>query len=151
MGKSSGRKKPNTSKIKVDSGKNPRYEQDPQKYYDKCPSWRVTQLQVVDPYGWHQLQGTKLLEIREKLKDFESRSWSEILVASKKNNHTVEINKLSKEAQNFITQKKLDVDELTSLPLSGKERIWGIVVDGVMDLLFWDPSHEVCPSLKKHT
>lgn len=44
-----------------------------------------------------------------------------------------------------------DQDALVSLGLTGRERIWGFIANGVMNLLWWDPNHEVCPSLLKHT
>ena len=35
--------------------------------------------------------------------------------------------------------------------ISGPGRVWGIREEHVLDLLWWDPRHEVCPSPKKHT
>jgi hypothetical protein len=62
------------------------------------------------------------------------------------------VDKLIKEAQDRLTEISLDdLDELTSLHLTGKGRVWGIIDQGVMNLLWWDPEHQVCPSHKKHT
>ena len=71
---------------------------------------------------------------------------------NKRNNHSVEIDKLSSTAQTRLTEIQLDdIDELVSLRLSAKERIWGILEQGVLIILWWDPNHQVCPSNLKHT
>jgi hypothetical protein len=90
--------------------------------------------------------------IREKLASFETMTWREILLDAKKQNHNVSVDKLIKEAQDRLFEifsEKLD--ELTSLRLTGKGRIWGKIDEGVMDLLWWDAEHRVCPSHKKNT
>lgn len=35
--------------------------------------------------------------------------------------------------------------------ITAKERVWGLLVEDVFYLLWWDPEHEVCPSHLKHT
>ncbi|HTR23333.1 MAG TPA: hypothetical protein VMI10_05070 [Terriglobales bacterium] len=90
--------------------------------------------------------------VREKIKHFEALTWNEILVRDRQNNHRVEIWKLCKTAQDRLSELKLeDVEELVSLRLAGRERVWGLLEHNVMTLLWWDPFHDVCPSLKKHT
>lgn len=119
---------------------------------DLKPAWRISSLQMIDPYGWHRINGVKVREIRDKLADFESMTWNEILVKGKKQNHTIPRAHLCKAAQDRLTEIGLDdVDALTSLRLSGKERVWGIMSHNVLTVLWWDPDHAVCPSLKKHT
>ncbi len=106
-------------------------------------------MEMCDPFGWHQLDGALLLEIREKLKSFESMSWGEIIGP---NSHQVAVSLLCKAARDRLSELRLDdLDELFSLRLSAKERVWGVLEHNVLTLLWWDPDHEVCPSLKKHT
>lgn len=56
----------------------------PTSYNDENPSWRVARLELVDPFGWHEMGETKIREIRKKLADFESMTWNDILVRGKK-------------------------------------------------------------------
>jgi len=42
-----------------------------------------------------------------------------------------------------------DVDEIVSLGLSSAERVWGIQEDDVLKLLWWDPNHQIRPSMRK--
>ena len=87
------------------------------------------------------------------LRELEKQTWEEILTKGKNQNHNVAIEDLSKPAQNRLTElfRPLDFDDLLSLRLSGKERIWGILDRGSVTFLWWDPEHEVCPSVLKHT
>jgi len=98
------------------------------------------------------LDSAKFAEIRQKLIHLERLSWNEILVGSKRSNHTVQRGDLSKAARDRLEALQLDdQEEFVSLRLSGEERVWGIRLDGAMTLIWWDPNHRVCPSIKKHT
>lgn len=105
-------------------------------------------MEMVDPFGWHRMEGEMLFYVRDRLSFFESMTWEEILVRSKKQHHSIEITALCPEAQRRIEEKKLLLDKVVSLRLSGRERVFGYLENGVLVLLFWDPLHQVCPSLK---
>jgi hypothetical protein len=138
--------------IAVVPQKQPRIASDPTSYHERKPSWRVSRIDLVDPYGWHRLSATELHTIRDKLAHFESMTWADILIKAKKHNHSVPISDLCSQAQGRLKEIHCDdLDELLSLHLSGLERVWGILDRGVMTLLWWDPKHQVCPSLLKHT
>ena len=111
-------------------------------------------MDLVDPFGFHTVDAIRLTSIREKLANFETQTWAEILVQAKKQHHSVRVVDLSKDARDrlaLLFHGDADVDELVSLRLSGKERVWGILHQGILSLLWWDPEHTVCPSLLKHT
>lgn len=144
-------KKPK-AKINPSTNKQPKVASAPTSFHNMKPSWRISSIEMVEPYGWHTLDANMLLYIKDKLISFESMTWAEILVQGKKFHHTVAITNLSSEAKSRLREiNQDDVDELVSLRLSGKERVWGILDQGVLTLLWWDPEHQVCPSLKKHT
>ena len=125
---------------------------DPDSFNNMNPSWRISKMEMVDPFGWHKLNSEQINYIREKLSYFESMTWNQISIDGKKQNHSVAIAQLSKETQKRLVEINIiDIDELFSLRLSGRERIWGILDKGVLNLLWWDPNHRVCPSIKKHT
>lgn len=76
-------------------------------------------------------------------------TWNEILVKGKKRNHSVAITQLCAQAQKRLRDSgQADLEELVSLRLSGPERVWGILREGVLAVIWWDPNHEVCPSIK---
>src|SRR5881628_2251278 len=68
-------------------------------FYTLNPAWRVSRMEMVDPYGWHQLYADKILEIRTKLGQFEGSTWKEIIVDSSKYHHFIPVTKICVEAQ----------------------------------------------------
>jgi hypothetical protein len=57
------------------------------------PSWRITVLEMVDPFGWHVLDVATLHFIRGKAMHFDKMTWGQILIDAKKRNHGVEVYK----------------------------------------------------------
>ncbi|MEL6853921.1 MAG: hypothetical protein AAFO83_02295 [Cyanobacteria bacterium J06607_13] len=132
--------------------KEPKTALEPTSFNHKRPAWRVSHLEMVDPYGWHETDAVTLKRIREKLGDFESMTWNQILVDGKKRHHSIRIDQIAKPALKRLREiEQDDIDRLVSLSLSGKQRVWGILEEGVLRLLWWDPNHKICPSHKKHT
>jgi hypothetical protein len=103
-------------------------------------------MEIVDPYGWHLIPSEKLHEIRVKLGGFEGQTWGEIITRSKNRNHFMPVTSICGDAQARLNALHLeDTDALFSLRLSGPERIWGILDNGVLLVLWWDPFHTVYP------
>jgi hypothetical protein len=116
------------------------------------PAWRVSKLEMVDPFGWHRIEAAKLEEVRRKLAHFEAMTWQEILVSSGHRNHAVAIDRICDAAADRLEEiGQGDIEELVSLRLSGPERVWGIRTGNVLMVLWWDPEHAVCPALLRHT
>lgn len=121
----------------------------PTSYHKLNPSWRIAKMEMVDPFGWHQVDSAMLSYIRDRIIEFERRTWAEIL--GDHHNHPVEVGRLAPLAQERLQEMRQDdLEEMLSLRLSGKERIWGILDRGVCTLIWWDPEHQVCPSQKKN-
>jgi hypothetical protein len=130
------------------SNKIPRQSQ--QQISDQAkPVWRFSLLDWDGPWGWRDVEANKWQEILQKLGHFETRTWADI----KSDGNAVDIqNSPNPEASKRLTEIHLDdIEELFSLRLSGKERIWGILDNHIFKLLWWDPNHEVWPSTKKYT
>jgi hypothetical protein len=90
--------------------------------------------------------------IHGKLAQFETMTWAEINHPNT-GCHPIKIKDLCSEAQKRLTELKVIrfEEELFSLRLSGKERLWGIRERHFFKILWWDPRHEVYPVSKKHT
>jgi hypothetical protein len=116
------------------------------------PAWRFSRLELWDPFGWHTLDEETLRHIRTKLSHYESMTMNEIFVANRKYNHGVPQKDLCAEARERLCKLNLEHIELIyRLRLSGTERVWGIRELNVLNLLWWDPDHLVCPSELKNT
>ena len=82
-----------------------------------------------------------------KLSAYEKMTWAEIKGPS----HNVSCDKCIKDAQKELQDLHIYYDEIFSLRLTGEKRIWGILEKGVLNILWYDEKHEICPSHKKHT
>jgi hypothetical protein len=96
------------------------------------------------------MDGATLAEVLAKLRGFESMTWREI--DGPTGSHGVDPHHLSRQAQQRLTEiRQDDAAELFSLRITGRRRVWGILDEHVLRILWWDPEHQVCPSPKKHT
>jgi tetrahydromethanopterin S-methyltransferase subunit G len=104
-----------------------------------------------EPFGWHVIDNIKFEEIRRRLSELEKLTWGEILIQQKHWNHTVQTEKLCKQAKDQLIEMRMDdLDEIVSLRLSNLERVWGVRLEGAMTLLWWDPDHSVWPTQPRH-
>lgn len=93
-------------------------------------------------------------KIHPKLLEYERCTWREIESMQygnkgKTKNHFISVEKLAPEAKNRLKELKMDdVDELFSLRLEGKLRIFGIRDLNVLNIVWIDPEHEICPTQK---
>ena len=138
------------AKNRPSSNKIPRQSQEVNSGQE-TPVWRFSLLDWDGPWGWRNVDTSKWQEILQKLGNFETRTWADIKRDG--NNHAVLIqNSPNSEVPKRLAEIHLDdIDELFSLRLSGKERVWGILENYILKILWWDPNHEVWPSIKKHT
>lgn len=136
--------------------KDPRVKSDPESNRRKKPAWNIGLIDPGGPWCFKQLNREQWWDdIFLKLKNYETMTWQEIYDASGgrshgNNNHEVPICDLSSAARRRLKGLKLDdISSLFSLRLTGQQRIWGILDGNVLKLLWFDPEHEICPSLKK--
>ena len=141
----------------VNSSKTPKLVENPQSYLRKSPVWSF---KIVD--NGYTKWGLKHVEdinetIVEKLKSYEGMTWDEILKATggKKtgngnNSHYESISSLITEAQKRWSDLKLDeYDQVFSLRLTGAQRLYGLLQDGIFEIIWFDPIHEIYNSKRR--
>ena len=141
---------------KVHKGLSPKVEKKPRSdsaltsSIHENPVWHVGIIDLDGPWGWNRVdRNVFFFDILPKIQEFERQVWSEIL---NRNNHEVFVFQISKQAQKRLEQIQLDdIEKLVSLRLTGRQRLWGIKINNILKILWWDPNHEVFPSLLKHT
>jgi hypothetical protein len=89
-------------------------------------------------------------EILAKMQQFETQTWGEI-IRDRERNHPVAVEDMAPEAQRRIERLGLDVDGLFRFRLDGQKRLWGIRDCAHFKIVWWDPEHKVCPSIRRHT
>lgn len=130
--------------------KTPRIEQSLKNPLSQNPSWQFRSLDLEGIWGWKIVSKEQILDnILPKLKDFETMDWNNILG---RNSHEIPVENLCKEAKKRLQElKHVDIENIVSLRLTGTNRLCGIRNGNTLKILWWDPSHSVCPSQLHHT
>lgn len=110
-------------------------------------AWRFSGCDIGGPFAWTGLQhGEPFREVIDRLHQFERMNWEDII---RTGSHPIQVNKCDKAAQDRLVElKQDDLDELMSFRITGRRRVWCIRDNNIMRVLWWDPEHSVCPSLK---
>ncbi|MGX8704309.1 MAG: hypothetical protein ACSW8H_07665, partial [bacterium] len=97
---------------------------DPERYYSENPAWTFAN---ADQEMWAFSQdhiGTLIwTEILPRLQALETQTWSEILVRNKKQNHSLDLNKLNKVAQDRLASRYIEAESLISLRITGNHNV----------------------------
>ncbi len=129
----------------------------PEQYYSQKPAWTFAN---ADQEMWSLTQehiGDLIWkEILPRLKALESQTWNEILVRDKKQNHSINVENLSKIAQDRLADRFIEAESLISLRVTGNHRLYGYMSGKVFNILWYDDDHGdnktcVCRSYLKHT
>jgi len=87
-------------------------------------------------------------ELAEKLKSIEQRSWRHI-AGNQGRDHSVPFSHLINRAKELAVERKIDdFDEIWSFHFNGTQRLWGVKYNRRLMIVWWDPEHQICPSLK---
>lgn len=123
--------------------------------YDQTPVWQVCLIDDKSDWGWSKIgQERWVTKILPKLKDFERMTWSEIERQNGgkthgTNSHSIPCDRIIKKAQDRLSEMNMDdLDEIFSLRLEGKIRIFGKRIGRVLQIIWFDFEHEICPSQK---
>jgi hypothetical protein len=118
-------------------------------YEGQFPLWAFRIVDLGGPWCWSALGGDALREVLQRMRELESMTW---LAIADTGSHAIDVAGLCKRARDRLMEiQQDDVDQVYSLRVTGRRRIFGIRDGGVLRILWWDPEHEVCPAPKKHT
>lgn len=105
-----------------------------------------------EPFGWNAIARDDMIQVVEHLKSLESMTWSAILIGAKKHNHRCDVERMCRAAQTCLIEDwQGGADEILTMRLTNKKRVWGILEGPIVYLLWWDPTHAVYPSEPKNT
>ena len=142
-------KKPSVKEI-PQGGKQPKISSHPQSFRGGVMSWRFNAVDKNGPFAWTNLSdGKEFKQVIEKLSNLETMSEADQQLGGC---HFISVEKLSKEAGARLTEIRLDdLDELYSIRLEARGRVFCVHRRQYMRVLWFDPDHEVCPSKPKNT
>lgn len=119
-------------------------------YEGQFPLWAFRVVDLGGPWCWSALGSDSLRDVLQRMKEMETMTWHAI--TEQTGSHSIEVTRLSKDARDRLVDiQQDDVDQVYSLRVTGRRRIFGIRDGGVLRILWWDPEHQVCPAPKKHT
>ena len=111
--------------------------------------FKAEQMDKKGQWGWDNFESKDTREVFQRIFELQKLTWQELV---KTGSHPISIQDIIPAAQKRLIEiEKDDFDELFSLRVVGRKRIWAIRERNILWLLWWDPNHEVCPSHKKHT
>src|ERR1700722_2116067 len=88
------------------------------------PEFRAEQMDLDGPWGWNKFDSSQIQQVLQKIFESQKLTWQDL-----RNNgsHFVDREDLCSEAQKKLVQiQKEDLDQLFSLRLTGRKRIWCI-------------------------
>ena len=131
--------------------------QNPESYYQKHPAWSFNSCDTeMWPFTEENIGNLIWCEILPYLKNMETRTWNDILVSAKKQNHSIDVRDLNTDAQKRLAEKFIEQNSIISLRITATHRIYGYIVGDIFNILWFDSNHGdndscVCRSYKKHT
>jgi hypothetical protein len=113
-------------------------------------SWRFSHADKGGPFPWTCFEdAATMTEVMERLSNVEGLSETALRESG---SHPIDVYKLSKDARTRLEQLEHDdLDSIFSLRVTGERRVICIHHGNIMRVLWYDPKHQVCPSIKKHT
>ena len=130
---------------------------DPEQFYSQNPAWTFANAdQEMWTFNKAHIGDLIWSEILPRLQALESQTWSEILVRNKKQNHSINVEDLNKDAQARLADRYIEAESLISLRITGCHRIYGYITGRVFNIIWYDDDHGdnntcVCRSYLKHT
>ena len=126
--------------------------------YSQPFRWDTSDCDLNGPFGWVTINPELLLQdIIPKLQQFETQTWNKVERQSSNHHHFIEAKRLAPEArrrlteiESFLAERGVEnVASLFSLRLEAKRRILGTRQGAILRVLWYDPEHQVCPTVPK--
>lgn len=141
----------------VDVRKAPRKLKGLGRHGDEHPVWRISLADFEHQrWGWQNAQPLEVGTVLRFLREMERLKWREIRAQLTGGDRRrgpkhkfIPMSSLCTEAQNALTDLKLDDanDVWFRFRLGNRQRLWGVIDGEVFYPVWWDPRHEVCPSI----
>lgn len=114
--------------------------------------WRFSDVDHDGDWSFSSMNPSDLVDVLQRLGSFESMTVREIFYTGDNPGKHYDVPTLPKPALGrLIELGREDETKLARLRLTGERRLYGFLRDHVFHILWWDPTHDVYPSQKKHT
>jgi hypothetical protein len=124
-------------------GKAPRIGVPIHEIRDRKPVWRFSLMDMDGRWGWHAITPGDFCLIQGRLKSYETMPWKTIECQHSCGQMLVA--DIGKDARDRLVALGRDIDVLYKLRITTAGRVWGVREEHALNLLWWDPNHEVYP------
>lgn len=120
------------------------HAKNPEGYQNQFIGWHF---QCMDQEGTWPCDCMAIVDFMHLLCEYEKMKWSEAL--QDRNNHPMPLDQICRAAQRRIEELGYGgAENLYQLKIKGaggKQRLWGLRVENIFQILWWDPNHTVYP------
>jgi hypothetical protein len=115
--------------------------------------WRFTHVDHGGPWDFGEVDGAGLCQILRSLGNFESMTVREAFSGSgyPAKDYNVESIPTAVARDRLEVMGLADMTKISVFRLGGEARLYGFRGENVFHVVWWDPKHEIWPSLKRHT
>lgn len=121
-----------------------KHQKDPEGYQNQHVAWHF---QCMDNGGNWPCGDDTIMGLKSFLLEYEKMIWSEALKS--KSNHPMPLPKICRKAQKRLSELEYtNAGNLYQLKIrggKGRQRLWGIRIENIFQILWWDPNHTVYP------
>jgi len=140
-------KKPKTN-FNLNTTKEAVHTRNPDGYQNQFIAWHF---ECMDTSGSWPCNINTLQNIQNRLHEYEKLKWSGLSGSS----HPLPVYKIIPEAQRRLSDLGyVDYESLYQLDIkngNSKQRLWGLRIENIFKILWWDPNHEIYPVKLKYT
>ena len=108
--------------------------QNPDAINNTKPSWCF---RTCDNELWKFNADEFMKEILPKLKEWEGQTWNEILVKAKKQNHSIDTQKLNNLSRERLNTLRIEANAVISLRIQSTHRLYGYRIGSVFYILWF--------------
>lgn len=112
--------------------------------------WNFRHMETAKGCEW-KCTFKRLSKFNGRLLSFEGKSFQEIEAGNDSSHPWPDISGLNKDFQAIITAKKIDVESIWQLELTGKSRLFGVREHNIFKVMWLDFNHTACLVKKKNT
>lgn len=119
---------------------------------DSTITWRFSEHDDDGEWSLAQITPEHLAGLIGKLRSFETMTVGELFRPGSEHGKRYAVESTPGHVQVRLTAiGRADETEIVRLRCTGRQRLYGFLRGGIFHILWWDPRHEVWPSVKKHT
>lgn len=118
-------------------------------YRLRSPVWKFRRHAKSGQFAWLSLRESDLPGVFNALSGYEQMRWAEI--EARPHCHAMPVSECHEEVGRHLATQGYDFDELFQLSTGNKGRLFGVRLDHVFEIIFWDCDHKVYETKKRNT